>query len=436
MSNQINSDLLRGNINTIILKVLYEGDRYGYEIIKAVEDKTMGEFKLKQPTLYSCLNRLESQGFISSYYNDDEENKTGAKRRYYKMTENGKRYFLSLREDWEYSRTMFDLLISEQEYIAKPVRSADNINDSKLDEIKKSEAQIIENETKQEFPQEYTLKSNLTELKSDENSSGNLETDKQVNDNPLIEEKKEIETANLSSSSIAENKTVNEDSNIKTDDTDDEIKEVAAAVFEAPLRDKDDSNVFINLPDFMKTEFTREDQDKAKIEQYFSEYDIKVKFNEKEVYKKDKKEFIFINKLNLLSSLIIYVLFGLELLIFGLIQNSFANINPMHKYIYIAYALLGAVYFLYRLMQYITSPYANNRMDLSIHNAVYSKLIPYICYIAAILVFGFCFRKFLNENNLLLAVILFPPLYLFDLILEPVIKLFLSKKYYVEQQNR
>ena len=68
MDNTINSDLIRGHINTIILKALYDGDRYGYDIIKDIEQKSSGQYTLKQPTLYSCLKRLESQGFISSYW--------------------------------------------------------------------------------------------------------------------------------------------------------------------------------------------------------------------------------------------------------------------------------------------------------------------------------------------------------------------------------
>ena len=71
MSQTINSDLIRGHINTIILKALYNGDRYGYEIIKDIEEKSHGQYVLKQPTLYSCLKRLENQGFISSYWSEE-----------------------------------------------------------------------------------------------------------------------------------------------------------------------------------------------------------------------------------------------------------------------------------------------------------------------------------------------------------------------------
>ncbi|MEG0832545.1 MAG: hypothetical protein RSG78_00865 [Oscillospiraceae bacterium] len=47
MSEQsINSDLIRGHIDTIILKILLNGDNYGYEIIKAVLVNSGGEYDL------------------------------------------------------------------------------------------------------------------------------------------------------------------------------------------------------------------------------------------------------------------------------------------------------------------------------------------------------------------------------------------------------
>ena len=50
----INSDLIRGHINTIILRTLYDGDKYGYEIISEIEEQSKNQYVLKQPTLYSA----------------------------------------------------------------------------------------------------------------------------------------------------------------------------------------------------------------------------------------------------------------------------------------------------------------------------------------------------------------------------------------------
>lgn len=114
MAKTINSDLIRGNINTIILKALFEGDRYGYDIIKEIEEKSHGQYILKQPTLYSCLKRLENQGFIEAYWGEQSSN--GGRRKYYKLTDSGREVFKQNQDEYEYSRTVIDTLISENKY--------------------------------------------------------------------------------------------------------------------------------------------------------------------------------------------------------------------------------------------------------------------------------------------------------------------------------
>ena len=66
--NSISADLIRGNIDTIILRVLKDGDNYGYEIMKAISEDSSGDYILKEPTLYSSLKRLEKAGYIKAYW--------------------------------------------------------------------------------------------------------------------------------------------------------------------------------------------------------------------------------------------------------------------------------------------------------------------------------------------------------------------------------
>ncbi|NLC16387.1 MAG: hypothetical protein GX756_00695 [Clostridiales bacterium] len=111
MDNYISSDLIRGNIDTIILRSLSEGDKYGYEILKEIESKTQGEYILKQPTLYSCLKRLEKQGYITSFWGQIT---LGGRRKYYRLTPEGKKYFEKVQAEWEYSRALIDKLIAKR----------------------------------------------------------------------------------------------------------------------------------------------------------------------------------------------------------------------------------------------------------------------------------------------------------------------------------
>lgn len=114
-TNSISSDLIRGHINTIILRALYERDKYGYEIMNDIEQKSHGQYSLKQPTLYSALKRLENQGYIKAYWKTDEVS-NGGRRKYFTLTENGKEITEKNLAEWEYSRTIIDSLISDKSF--------------------------------------------------------------------------------------------------------------------------------------------------------------------------------------------------------------------------------------------------------------------------------------------------------------------------------
>lgn len=114
-ANSISSDLIRGHINTIILRALYERDKYGYEIINDIESKSHGQYTLKQPTLYSALKRLENQGYIKAYWKTDEVT-SGGRRKYFTLTDAGKEVTETNLAEWEYSRTIIDSLISDRSF--------------------------------------------------------------------------------------------------------------------------------------------------------------------------------------------------------------------------------------------------------------------------------------------------------------------------------
>lgn len=80
----------RGSVNTTILKTLVNGDKYGYEIIKEVEQYSDGKIQLKQPSLYSSLSRFEEKGIVSSYW---EDSTIGGRRHYYHLTDKGQQYY-------------------------------------------------------------------------------------------------------------------------------------------------------------------------------------------------------------------------------------------------------------------------------------------------------------------------------------------------------
>ena len=63
----LGSDVMRGYNDMLILCLLLEGDSYGYAISREIEQRSGGEYPIKETTLYSAFGRLEKQGYIVPY---------------------------------------------------------------------------------------------------------------------------------------------------------------------------------------------------------------------------------------------------------------------------------------------------------------------------------------------------------------------------------
>lgn len=108
MARKLRNVASRGSVNNIILESLMTGQKYGYEIIKEVEEKTNGKVKLKQPSLYSSLKRFESKNIITSYWGDSD---IGGRRHYYLLTDYGRKYYenqMHKHDDDDFDETDFD----------------------------------------------------------------------------------------------------------------------------------------------------------------------------------------------------------------------------------------------------------------------------------------------------------------------------------------
>lgn len=106
--NQITSDLLRGHTDTMILRLLCEADRYGYEIVKLIAERSRGEYQLKEATMYSCVRRLEADGDIEWYWGDESQ---GGRRKYFRVTKKGRATYAHNKSNWEYAKRVLDHLL-------------------------------------------------------------------------------------------------------------------------------------------------------------------------------------------------------------------------------------------------------------------------------------------------------------------------------------
>ena len=75
---------------------------------KEIQMKTNNQYELKEATLYTAFKRLEESGCISSYWGDEN---TGARRRYYSITADGRQTYYRLKDDWDISKKLIDTLI-------------------------------------------------------------------------------------------------------------------------------------------------------------------------------------------------------------------------------------------------------------------------------------------------------------------------------------
>ncbi len=104
----ITADLIRGHTDTIILAALLQEDSYGYRINRTLYDLTDGRYELKEATLYTAFKRLEEAGYIRSYWGDEA---TGARRRYYAITPEGRDAYRVLMDDWRDASALIEKLI-------------------------------------------------------------------------------------------------------------------------------------------------------------------------------------------------------------------------------------------------------------------------------------------------------------------------------------
>lgn len=182
--SSINSDLIRGNVTTIILKSLSMEDRYGYDILREIEVKSEGHYKIKQPTLYSCLKRLEKQGLISSYWGSQSDTE-GGRRRYYTLTDSGREYVEQMQNEYEYSRTILDKLLSEDKFDLDSSPAPFDIN-SLRPYTKRQSSADNDNEAKSDKNDTITASKTATKTEPEnavENMENNEVPDKITNDN-------------------------------------------------------------------------------------------------------------------------------------------------------------------------------------------------------------------------------------------------------------
>lgn len=106
---KINKELMKGSTVILILTLLDRKEMYGYEMTKEIEKNSNGIFTFKEGTLYPILHTLESKKLVESYWSEQE----GRKRKYYRITNEGKSHLKDRKEEWHIFRTTVDRVLGE-----------------------------------------------------------------------------------------------------------------------------------------------------------------------------------------------------------------------------------------------------------------------------------------------------------------------------------
>lgn len=110
----ISSDVIRGYNDTMILYLLWEKPSYGYEISKQIKLFSDGKYVIKETTLYSAFTRMEKNGYISSF--PEQNSETGKRRTYYRITDSGRAYYREKCAEWNLTQEVVGKFIMKGEY--------------------------------------------------------------------------------------------------------------------------------------------------------------------------------------------------------------------------------------------------------------------------------------------------------------------------------
>jgi len=92
-----NRELVKGSTSLLLLQLLDERDMYGYELVKELEKRSSNGISFEEGTLYPALHKLEKQGYIECYWQEQEK---GPARKYYHITDEGREMLLEKTDEW------------------------------------------------------------------------------------------------------------------------------------------------------------------------------------------------------------------------------------------------------------------------------------------------------------------------------------------------
>jgi PadR family transcriptional regulator, regulatory protein PadR len=98
VTSALERELKRGSTEVLILALLEDRQRHGYEISRLIDERSHGAISFHTASLYPTLYRLEDRGLIEGRW---VEKAGQRRRRYYRLTPAGRKVLTSQRSTWE-----------------------------------------------------------------------------------------------------------------------------------------------------------------------------------------------------------------------------------------------------------------------------------------------------------------------------------------------
>ena len=92
------SELLKGTLDLLILKVLAGGRAHGYEVLERIADRSEGELLIEEGSLYPALHRLARARLLEPEWGTSENNRRA---KYYRLSTKGRKHLAESERRWE-----------------------------------------------------------------------------------------------------------------------------------------------------------------------------------------------------------------------------------------------------------------------------------------------------------------------------------------------
>jgi PadR family transcriptional regulator PadR len=110
---KVDKSLMAGSTTMLVLTLLKTGAKYGYEMIKELEERSDDTFSFKEGTLYPILHGLENDGMVEAF---EAKSESGRNRKYYKITTRGQKLLEDKTKEWKLFSSKVNKIIGGENY--------------------------------------------------------------------------------------------------------------------------------------------------------------------------------------------------------------------------------------------------------------------------------------------------------------------------------